>query len=428
MSAERQADWLSIRDALARILEAVHPLEAEEVRLEDAFGRSLAEPVLSPIDQPPWDNSAMDGFAARSDDVRGASPETPRRLRIVESVAAGEFPTRPIGPGEATRVMTGAPIPEGADGVIRIEHARATATHAEIFDDADAGRNVRPRGEDLTRGAEVLRKGSLLRAGEIGVLATVGRQPVKVVRRARVGLLSTGDELIGIDQFDAVLAGRRIVDSNSYALSAAVLSAGATPVRLGIARDEAASLEQHLAPALQLDALITTAGASVGEHDLVKNVLERLGMRTLFWRVRIRPGSPFSFGLISRYGERDLPVFGLPGNPVSALVTFEVLVKPALRKMHGRAQLHARTLMVRAAERIRSPAGLVRFLRVTLERQGTGVIARLTGNQGSGILSSVARADALLVVPIDVDTLERGEEAVALPLATPDDAQDNIGF
>jgi molybdopterin molybdotransferase len=370
----------------------------------------------------------MDGFAVRAEDVRGASAETPRALRIVEAVAAGDFPTRPIGPGEATRVMTGAPVPEGADGVIRIEHARATATHAEIFDDADAGRNIRPRGEDLTRGAEVLQRGTLLRAGEIGVLATIGRQPVKVVRRARVGLLSTGNELIGIDQFDAVLAGRRIVDSNSYGLSAAVLSVGATPVRLGIARDDAASLEQYLAPALQLDALITTAGASVGEHDLVKDVLERLGMRTLFWRVRIRPGSPFSFGLISRTGERDLPVFGLPGNPVSALVTFEVLVKPALRRMHGRAQLHSRTMVVRAAERIRSPAGLVRFLRVTLERQGAESYARLTGNQGSGILSSVARADALLVVPIDVDTVERGEEAVALPLASPDDAQDSIGF
>jgi len=195
-----------------------------------------------------------------------------------------------------------------------------------------------------------------------------------------------------------------------------------------IARDDAASLEEHLGPALELDALITTAGASVGDHDLVKDILERMGMRTAFWRVRIRPGSPFSFGLIPRSGREALPVFGLPGNPVSALVTFEVLVKPALRKMQGRTKVHSKTMHVRAAARIQSPPGLVRFLRVTLERQGSEWLARLTGEQGSGILSSVARADALLIMPIDVDTLEAGEPAIALPLAAADDAQESIGF
>jgi len=428
MSQPRQADWLLVHEALQRILDAVQPLETEEVALTEALGRTLAEPVTSPIDQPPWDNSAMDGFAVRAADVRGATTAAPRALRVIESVAAGAFPTRTVGPGEAVRLMTGAPIPAGADGVIRIEHARVMAGVVEIFDDADAGRNVRRRGEDLVRGTEVLRAGVVLRAGEVGVLATVGRARVPVGRRPRVGLLSTGDELTEIGDTAAVLAGRRIVDSNSYGLAAAALALGAEPVRLGIARDDASSLEEHLVPALDLDALVTTAGASVGDHDLVKDVLERIGMRTAFWRVRIRPGSPFSFGWIARSGRPPLPVFGLPGNPVSALVTFEVLVKPALRKMLGRSKLHSRTIHVRVADRIKSPPGLMRFLRVTLEARGAEWLARLTGEQGSGILSSVARADALLVVPLEVETLEAGTTAMALPLAPQDDAQDTIGF
>jgi molybdopterin molybdotransferase len=427
MSLERSADWLLVAEARARILETIAPLGAEMVPLLEAFGRTLAEPITSPIDQPPWDNSAMDGYAVRADDVRGATSVTPRSLRLIESVAAGGFPTRAVGEGEATRVMTGAPLPAGADGVIRVEHTRTADGRVDILDDVDAGRNLRRRGEDLLRGQEVLAPGVVLRAGEVGVLATVGRGQVMVQRRPRVGILSTGDELADLDRFDEVLAGRRIINSNSYSLAAATHAVGAEPVLLGIARDDAASLAQHLAPALELDALVTTAGASVGEHDLVKDALERMHMQTLFWRVRIRPGSPFSYGLLPR--ERGaLPVFGLPGNPVSAVVTFEVLVKPALRRMLGRRSVHARTITVRAAERIRSPAGLVRFLRVTLDQSHEGWVARLTGEQGSGILTSVARADALLVMPLDVDTLEAGEAAVALPLSSPDDAQDEPGF
>jgi molybdopterin molybdotransferase len=426
---KREPDWLLIAEALDRILAAVQPCGAEAVELLDAFGRTLAEPVTSPIDQPPWSNSAMDGFAVRIADVDGASASTPKRFEIIESVSAGAFPARTVGAGQATRIMTGAPLPDGADCVIRVEHTRLDADgHVEIVDDSDAGRNVRMKGEDMTRGVEVLSAGVVLRPGEIGVLATVGRAHVPVAVRPRVGLLATGDELADLDDYGEVLAGRRIVNSNSYVLHASTLAVGAEPVLLGIARDQAESMRQHLAQALDLDALVTTAGASVGEHDVVKDALESIGMRTDFWRVRIRPGSPFSFGLVPRNGRPDLPVFGLPGNPVSAVVTFDVLVKPAIRRMLGRHKLYPRTITVRAAHRIRSSAGLVRFLRVTLEPAGDAWLARLTGAQGSGILTSVARADALLVVPLDREVIEEGESAVALPLASPDDSQEQHPF
>lgn len=423
--SERAADWLTAHEALERILAAVAPLSTERVPLLEAFGRTLAERVLSPIDQPPWDNSAMDGFAARAADVRGATRATPALLRVVEEVPAGAFPTRPLGPGEAARIMTGAPIPEGADSVIRIEHTEpAPEGRVAVLKDADAGRNVRRAGEDLRRGDVVLEPGRVLRPAEIGVLAAVGRAEVEVWRRPRVAILSNGDELADLDEFDEVLAGRRIANSNAYALAAAVRSAGGVPEVLGIARDDRASLLEHLARARGADALLTTAGASVGDHDLMKDALEELGLRLHFWRVKVRPGSPFSFGTLGATA-----VFGLPGNPVSALVTFEVLVRPALRRMQGRTHVHTPTIRVRAAERIVSPPGLLRFLRARLEPDGAGGwLARLTGPQGSGILTSMAAADALVLIPLDVEVVEAGEPLVAMPLPSPDAAWAGVGF
>jgi molybdopterin molybdotransferase len=425
----REPDWLLIGDALERMIQAVQPGPLEDVELDDAAGRTLARDIASPVDQPPWSNSAMDGFAVRAGDVVGAADSAPKRLRVIESIPAGGFPTRAVGRGEATRIMTGAPLPDGADSVVRVEHTRpGPGDTVEILDDSDAGRNVRARGEDMQRGARVLEAGTLLGAGEIGVLAAVGSARVPVAVRPRVGLLATGNELADLDEWDAVEAGRRIMNSNSYALSASARAVGAQPVPLGIARDDADSLRTHLKPAVELDALVTTAGASVGDHDVVKDVLEEIGMRTSFWRVRIRPGSPFSFGTVPRSGRPDLPVFGLPGNPVSAVVTFEVLVKPVLRKMLHRTKLFPHTIRVRAAHRIESHAGLVRFLRVTLELDDGAWLARLTGEQGSGILTSIARADALLVVPLDRAVVNEGEEMVAIPLQSPDDSQARLAL
>jgi molybdopterin molybdotransferase len=428
---DRTADWLTIREATDVILGSVACLDAETIDLPDAAGRTLATDVTAPRDQPPWDNSAMDGYAVRAEDVRGASNADPRRLKLVESIAAGEFPSREAGPGEAIRIMTGAPIPHGADSVIRIEHTRVVdAMNVEVLSAVDAGRNIRLRGEDLREGDIVVEKGALLRAGEIGVLATVGRARVQVCRRPRIAILSTGNELVDLDGFDEVLAGRRIVNSNSYALAAACSAVGALPVLLGIAPDESAAIRDRVEGVIdRCDALVTSAGASVGEHDVVKDALETLGMNAAFWRVKIRPGSPFSFGTIQRAGQAPLPVFGLPGNPVSAIVTFEILVKPAIRAMLGRRAIHPPTILVRVGRAIESRAGLVRFLRVRLANAEAGLpTAELTGNQGSGVLTSVARADALLVVPLDFDTLEAGDVAVAVPLQEQDAAQIAPGF
>ena len=479
-----RADWLDIPEALERILAVVRPLEVESVPLLEAAGRVLYEAVTSPIDQPPWDNSAMDGFAVRAADVRGATSEAPVELTVVDDVPAGEFPSRPLGPGEAVKIMTGAPVPEGADSVVRVEHTNAwtgtgrgtvrpgagrgereggadtggrtgdpdagddrvaasapgigattgrdatqhspgaPGTLIRIFSDGDAGRNIRRRGEDLRLGETVLEAGQVLRPAEIGILAATGHAVVRVHRRPRVAILANGDELVDLDRFDEVVAGRRIVNSNSYALAAAVAATGCEPVPLGIAADDARSLREHLRAALGADALITTAGASVGEHDLIKDALDELGFELDFWRVRMRPGSPFSFGRLE-----GVPVFGLAGNPVSALVTFEVMVRPALRRMLGRRVLHTPTLRARAGERIPGARGLTHFPRARLKVDGDGPPrAWLTGAQGSGILSSVASADALLVVPEGVEAIEPGQDIVAIPIPPGDPASSDLGF
>jgi molybdopterin molybdotransferase len=423
MSA-RPADWLTIDEALARILEHCEPLGAEPVALDAAAGRTLAEPVISPIDQPPWDNSAMDGYAVHAASVRGASETSPVTLRVVEEVKAGGVATAMVNPGEAVRIMTGAPVPAGVDSVVRVEHTRTLDDgRVAIHSDADAGRNIRMRGEDVRAGASVFTPGRLLRPAEVGVLAMLGHVRPRVAVKPRVAILATGDELVEADRLADVLAGTHIINSNTPALAAAIAQTGCTAEPLGIARDELPDLRRRLEPALDADALITTAGASMGDHDLVKDALEQLGFETLFWRVKIRPGSPFSFGILRRPGRHPLPVFGLPGNPVSVLVTFEILVRPALRRMLGRSRIYPPVIAVRAGADVRSPPGLMRFLRVRMEPGDDGIpVVHLTGPQGSGILTSVAAADALLIVPIDVDRIGRGEAARAVPLLGADDA------
>ena len=425
---QRSADWLEVRAALNRVVAAVNGLPAETVALDDALGRTLAQEIYSPIEHPPWDNSGMDGYAVRAQDVGSARADAPVALRIVERVPAGGFPQRAVGPGEATRIMTGAPIPNGADSVIRIEHTREDGAQVSILDAQDAGHNVRARGQDLRRGARVLPRGHLLRAAEIGLLATVGAARVQVTRQPRVAILSTGDELAGLDEFDEVLAGRKIANSNSHALAAAVRATGALPVPLGIARDDAQSLRTQMERAGDADVLVTTAGASVGDHDYVKAVVEELGYRLDFWRVRMRPGSPISFGWRDAGSQRQY-TFGLPGNPVSALVTCELFLRPALRRLQGRADVFPRAFRVQAADPIVSKSGLTHFLRVRLQQQADGaLIARLTGAQGSGLITSMTEADALLVVPEQSDGLAAGEAAWAIPLAAGDEASASIMF
>ena len=425
----REGDWLGVPDALERILRACEPAPAETVSLRDASHRVIAESVRAPIPHPPWTNSAMDGFAVRADDVRGASRDRPVHLRVIENVPAGGFPARAVRPGEATRVMTGAPIPDGADCVIRIEHTSAWQAGGEpdaidVVRDDDAGKNVRRRGEDYEDGDVLLERGALLTPARIGLLASIGTERASVHRRPRVATLATGDELAGPDGFDEVRAGRRIADSNSPGLAAAIEAAGGIALPLGLARDDLDDIRARLEGARDADVLLTTAGASVGDHDLVKDALERAGFTLDFWRVRMRPGSPVSFGRLGR-----TLVFGLPGNPVSALVTFHVLVAPALRALQGRPDAHSPVQRVILAEPMPTKAGLAHFLRVRLEHaEGSLPRARLTGPQGSGILTSVSRADALLVIPEDLNGLAAGVEADALPLDQPQAGRPAFGY
>jgi len=407
-----EADWVSYEEALAVILAAVERTGVETLAAEDALARALAEPIVAPVDHPPWDNSAMDGFAVHADDVRGASVEAPVSLPISETVSAGAFPSEPLRRGTAVRVMTGAPVPEGASGVVRVEHTDAgPGDRVTIYDDADASRHIRPRAEDVRRGDVLLSPGEEITPAVIGMLAMAGAGEVRVGRRPRVGILCNGDELAEPGDFDQVAAGRRIANSNGPALAAQVRRAGGEPVSLGIARDDPASLEHRLVAGARCDAIVSAAGVSVGEHDYVKVVLERLGFARRFWRVRMRPGSATLFGLLD-----GRPVWGVPGNPVSAMVTFETLVRPAIRRMAGFAAVERTEIPCRVAHDIHGSADVVSFLRVVLtDGGGDPLEVRLSGPQGSGLLTSML-ADGLLVFPEHKSRLDRGERARVLPL------------
>lgn len=385
---------LSAGDAARRIVAAVRRQPPLRVPLDDALGAVLAEDVSSPLDIPAWTNSAMDGYAARAADVRGASEATPVRLRVVEELPAGRFPTRAIGPGECARIFTGAPLPEGADSVIRQEDTDLGREVVTIRNDRDAGVNVRLAGEDIRRGQAVLAAGTALGPAHLGVLASVAVTHPLVYRRPRVAILGGGDEIVDIDQPEEILSGRKVASSNTHTLRALVTQAGGEPVNLGIARDTPESLRAHLEPARACDLLVTSAGISVGEHDHVRGALEALGGTLDFWKIRMRPGAPVGFGALG-----DVPWIGLPGNPVSTMVTFELFVRPALRAMLGHAQPFRRATPVRAAEPVVLKARLQHFLRAIVTDGADGPEARLTGPQGSGILTSMTRANALLVVP-----------------------------
>jgi molybdopterin molybdotransferase len=420
MADAHAADWLSAHDALAHVVARVPRLDAVERPLLEALGHVLAEDVVSTVDLPPWDNSAMDGFAVRGDDVRGATEAAPRDLRVVDDVAAGQFAARPVGPGEAIRVMTGAPVPEGADCVIRVEHTDGgtgigTAEgRVAVFSDADAGRHVRPRGEDVRRGDVVLRAGTLLRPAALAVGAAVGCAALRVVRRPVVAVLTSGDELVTVDGFAEVQAGRRIVSSNSYALAAQLAEAGMEVRPLGIAADTPRSLREHLERARGCDALVTSAGISVGEHDHVLRVLAELDAEVDFWRVRIRPGSALAFGRVAGLG--GCAWFGLPGNPVSTMVGFELFVRPSLLRLAGHTGVHLPTVPVTMRDDYSPTGSLTHFPRVRLEPDADGGrTARLTGSQGSGVATSMAAADALLVVPPGTH-LRAGDAATAVVL------------
>jgi molybdopterin molybdotransferase len=339
----------------------------------------------------------MDGYAVRAADTRSA----PARLTVVGTVAAGSMPSRVVAAGEAMRIFTGAPLPEGADAVVPQEDAETTDGHVTLKTAVDRGAYVRPRGEDLSVGDAVLEPGAAIGPAEIGLLATLGRSQVLVHRRPRVAILSTGNELAELGREPGP---GQIPNTNSYSLFAQVLEAGGEPMNLGIASDRLDSIEERLGWGRAADVLLSSAGVSVGDLDLVKSALTRAGAELHLWQVSMRPGKPITFGSL---GGR--PVFGLPGNPVSAMVTFELFVRPALRRMAGYRAIHRLRIRARALGPIANPGIRRGYLRVTLERDGEGWGARLTGDQGSAILTSMVHADGLAVVAGDT-TIATGRD------------------
>jgi len=401
-------------EAARFILGHVKPLETERRPLRETLDAVLAEEVTSPLDLPPWDNSAMDGYAVRSADVTG-----PVELDVIESVAAGQFPSKPVGPGQATRIFTGAPLPDGADGVIRQEDTEPLPNgRVAIRNARDAGKNLRRRGEDIRKGAVALPAGTVLGPAQLGVLASLAHERPVVYRTPRVAFMGSGDEIVDLDAKADILAGRKIASSNSYTLDGMIRRAGAQPIDLGIARDTKESLREHLERAREgnADLLVTTAGVSVGEHDLVRDVLQELGGELKLWRVQMRPGAPLGFGAL--HGK---PWIGLPGNPVSTMVTFELFVRPAIRRLAGHTLPFRRTVPVVVREAITLGPKLRHYLRAIVQAgdSGSSLDVRLTGPQGSGILTSMARANALLIVPEDMPAVPVGAALRALVLDDP---------
>jgi molybdopterin molybdotransferase len=404
---------LTVPEAVAEITKEISPRSKERVALLDALGRVLAADALAPYTLPQWDNSAMDGYAVRATDIEGATAENPVVLPVLETIAAGGFATRAVRPGETMRIMTGAPIPEGADTVVRVEDTDGGIDHVAIRNVRDTKKNIRPLGEDFRKGSVVIGAGTPLGAAQLGVLASLGHANVDVYRRPVVAIAGSGDELVDLDRFDEVLAGRKIVGSNRYTLDALVRQAGGVPEHLGNAADTPESLRAVLERSRGADLLVTSAGASVGEFDYTRQVLESLGADLRFWRVRMRPGAPLGFGTLD-----GMPWIGLPGNPVSAMVTFELFARPVIRRMLGHRRLFRRPIPAVLEEPVSTGARLMHFLRaVTRVRDDGSLAVRLTGPQGSGILTSMSQANALLIVPEDRSRVEAGERLNVLPLS-----------
>lgn len=393
---------LSVEQALEIVLGRVQPLGAGRVPILDALGRVLAEDVRAEGDIPPLDNSAMDGYALRALDTREATQASPARLRVIAELAAGYTSDREVTAGTAIRIMTGAPIPPGADAVAPFEETSLEGEWLAVPRSYAPGRNVRPAGEDVRRGELILATGALLRPQEVGMLAALGRREVACIRRPRVGLLATGDEVVEID---APLAPGKIRNANSYSNAAQVLKYGGVPVMLGIARDREDAVSASLREGMRqgIDLLITSGGISVGDFDVVKRVLASEG-EISFWQVRMRPGKPLAFGEIG-----SVPLLGLPGNPVSAMVSFELFARPAILKMLGQGDLRPCTIQATMMEDVRGKAGSRYYLRVVLEEREGRSYARLTGEQGSGILLSMVRAQGLAVIPEEKGSLRAGE-------------------
>lgn len=412
---------LSVEDALARVLSAFHALEPEHVPILETLGRVLAEDVYADMDIPPHANSAMDGYAVRAEDTTGASADHPTRLRVIENLAAGYVTDTSVEPGTAIRIMTGAPLPSGADAVIRFERTEQVGETVSLFVSVSLGANVRYAGEDVRSGALILKRGTRIRPPEVGMLAALGQREVSVIRRPRVAILATGDELVDINEAPGP---GQIRNSNGYSNAAQVLQCGGVPMLMGIARDREEDLTAKIRAALEqgADLLLTSGGVSVGDFDVVKKVLAAEGEIT-FWRVRMKPGKPLAFGLIQAEVNgktRTMPVLGMPGNPVSVMVSFEIFARPAILTMLGVTDLASPTVEAVLADEIRSKDDRRHYVRVHIERREDATPgepayrALLAGEQGSGILTSMVEANGFAIIPEDWSSAPAGARIWAI--------------
>jgi len=405
-------DMLSVEEAFQRIISCFSPLESEEKPLQDCLGQVLATDITSPLDLPPLSNSAMDGYALRQEDIREASAQNPRQLQVIGLVAAGQVSSQTVTPGTAIRIMTGAPIPNGADTVVPFEEtdevrrrgSGQTLEQINIEADLPLGSNVRPSGEDVQKGQLVLEAGTVIRPSEVGVLASLGLQQASVIRRPVVSILATGDELVAVGE---ALGPGQIFDSNSASVAASVIASGGLPRVLGIARDTLESLHQKLEEVTGSDLLITSAGVSKGDYDMVKDVLTERGDIN-FWSVRMRPAKPLAFGHL-RGGGSPIPMLGLPGNPVSAMVAFEMFARPAIRTMLGMAKLARPMVPGILTGPIFNGDGRRVYARVEVEKRDGVFYAAPTGPQGSNILTSMSRANGLAICPDNEASRQAGD-------------------
>jgi molybdopterin molybdotransferase len=403
---------ISVEEALAKIINSIQILDSEGKPLLDCLGQVLAEDVYSPFDVPPHDNSAMDGYAVQSESITGANYKNPKVLRVVGEVAAGRVSDLKVGPGTAIRIMTGAFIPSGADVVVPFEdtdeidrkQAAISKTEIGVRVSLAEGCNIRRRGEDIAQGELVLTKGKLLRPADIGVLASLGKSMVSVIRRPLVGILATGNEIVEINQ--PLLPGK-IYNSNSYSLAAQVLRYGGIPELLGIAPDDVQQLTTAVRDGLECDILVTSGGVSLGDYDVVKQVLATEG-NVSFWTVRMKPGKPLAFGMFKRSDGKQIPHLGLPGNPVSSMITFEVFARPAILKMMGRSNLVKSNITAVMEDSVGNKDGRRIFARVVVTRRDGKYFAHITGPQGSGILSSMTKANGLAIIPENTKEVKPG--------------------
>ncbi|MCK4362853.1 MAG: molybdopterin molybdotransferase MoeA [Dehalococcoidia bacterium] len=404
---------ISVEEALEKVLSCVSVLDREEKPILQCLGQVLDEDVYSSIDVPPRDNSAMDGYAVRAEDVVGATPSSPVFLNVIGEVKAGDIPKEEVGALSALRIMTGAPIPRGADSVVQFEDTDEALRRERppfqigILHQVTKGQNVRRAGEDIARGQLVLKRGAVLRPAEIGVIASLGKETTWVIRRPVVAIIATGDELAALGQ---PLPEGKIYNSNSFSVAAQVLRYGGIPQILGIARDRVKDIKDKIKEALSADLLLTSGGVSMGNYDLVKDVLAEQG-EVSFWTVRMKPGKPLAFGMI-----KGVPHLGLPGNPVSSMITFELFARPAILKMMGKKNLSKPMIEATLEGHIKNTDGRRIFARAIVSREGNRYLARIAGPQGSGILTSMSRANGLVIVPEDVEAVEEGEIVKVLML------------